>query len=448
MGLPGVTIDPHPMPRLAGEQGHRLVDAMRMQVVTPSDHVELLDLPIEQPLASWHDPRVSSRTDGTHRHIVRYAELGGSLFVIKELPDHLAMREYRILRHLADEGIPSVVAVAFATDRGEPNNGEGLLVTRHLDFSLPYKTLFTGREAIPQLHVKMLDSLVGLLVRGHVAGFFWGDCSLSNTLFRRDAGLLSAYVVDVETGEVHDKLSDGQRAHDVTIAQENLAGGLFDLLASGRLRDVDPIAIADLLAERYEQLWSEVTSSEVFRGDERYRIDQRIRRIHDLGFDIAELEVLSTQEGNRVRLTPRVVENSYWAPRLAALTGLRTQENQARRLLNDIDQFRAWQATTVPMPDGLAAARWLEQIFEPTIAAIPVELRGKLEPAELYHQVLEHRWFLSEARGFDVGLGEAVRSYVNNVLLFAPDERVVHDQPTTQVPIIGLTVEPVSATAD
>ena len=407
---------------------------MRIHVATPVDHTALFDLPLELPLVEWVDPRISNRTDGSHRHVVRFAELGGVLYVVKELPEHLAEREYTILRHLDETEIPAVQAVAFATDRGERANGEGLLITRHLDFSLPYKVFFSGREAIPQLHDRMLDALVGLLVRAHVAGLFWGDCSLSNTLFRRDAGALSAYVVDVETGELHARLSDGQRRFDVEIAAENLAGGLYDLLASGRLRDVDPIATAEQLTTRYENLWSEITSSEVFRGDERFRIDQRIRRIHDLGFDVAELEVLSATDGNRLRLTPRVVENSYWAPRLAALTGLRAQENQARRLLNDFEQFRAWQST--PLPDGLAAARWLERVFEPTIAAIPDDLRGKLEPAELFHQVLEHRWFLSEAQGFDVGLAQAVRSYVTNVLLFAPDERVVHDPPTTQLPVI------------
>lgn len=42
----------------------------------------------------------------------------------------------------------------------------------------------------------LLDAISGLLVQLHLAGTFWGDCSLSNTLFRRDAGALQAYLVD------------------------------------------------------------------------------------------------------------------------------------------------------------------------------------------------------------------------------------------------------------
>jgi hypothetical protein len=63
-----------------------------------------------------------------------------------------------------------------------------------------------------------------------------------------------------------------------------------------------------------------------------------------------------------------------------------------------------------------AARRWLIDVFEPTIAAVPSELRGRLEPAELFHQVLDHRWYLSEAAGHDVGLNEAVKSFIRTVL--------------------------------
>ena len=106
-----------------------------------------------------------------------------------------------------------------------------MLITRHLDFSLPYRSLFSG-PGVPDLRNSLLDALAELLVRIHLAGFFWGDCSLSNTLFRRDAGTLSAYLVDAETGELHPQLSDGQRAHDLQVAEENVAGELLDLEAA------------------------------------------------------------------------------------------------------------------------------------------------------------------------------------------------------------------------
>jgi hypothetical protein len=77
------------------------------------------------------------------------------------------------------------------------------------------------------------------------------------------------------------------------------------------------------------------------------------------------------------------------------------------------------------VPESVAVHRWLADVFEPTIAAIPTELWGKRQAAELFHEVLEHRWFLSQERGEDVGLPAAIESYVENVLRHAPDERAV-----------------------
>ena len=137
-----------------------------------------------------------------------------------------------------------------------------MIVTRHLDYSVPYRSLLMGRGLeIPYLGDRLLDALVALLVRIHLEGFFWGDCSLSNTLFRRDAGALQAYIIDVETAEHHQMLTDGQRQFDVMLATDNVAGGLLDLQAGGRLTSgIDPIDFAIAIEGRYKALWTEITS--------------------------------------------------------------------------------------------------------------------------------------------------------------------------------------------
>jgi len=70
------------------------------------------------------------------------------------------------------------------------------------------------------------------------------------------------------------------------------------------------------------------------------------------------------------------------------------------------------------------------------VRAVPKSMRGKLEPAELYHEVLEHRWFLSENRRFDVGLVDAVHSYVTKVLPTKPDEAAILGIDTQQMPVV------------
>lgn len=406
---------------------------MRLQIATPSEHPHIATLPFTERLDDWDLPHMHGVL-GLHRHVVRLIELDGTSYVIKELPDDLVAREYRLLRELAEAGLPTAEVVAAVT--GKVDDVDGMLVTRHLDYSIPYRTLLAGRGiSIPYLSERVLDALVGLLVRLHLGGFFWGDCSLSNTLFRRDAGALSAYVIDMETGELHRELSPGQRSLDLQVATENVAGGLLDLEAGGTLQaDIDPMDIALQIEDRYHRLWDELTSAHEFNRGEAFLIDQRLERLHELGYDVEEMDIVDDVEGDRLRFIPRVVEHGFHRDRLKNLTGLETSENQARRLLGDIRSFGAElqkeraAASAVtgmplrPMAENVVAVRWLDDRFEPLIAQVPVSLFEKLEAAEIYHQLLEHRWYLSESRGADVGLEEALQSYIIDVLVDAPDE--------------------------
>ena len=391
-------------------------------------HPELLDLPWDVPLAQWPVDRLVGLPRGISRHVVRFVRLDRTVFAVKEIGHWSAEREYALLRALGRSSVPAVLPVGIVEGRRSAT-GEELetaLLTEHLQFSLPYRALFS-QTLQPSTALRLLDALAVLLVRLHLAGFYWGDCSLSNTLFRRDAGSFSAYLVDAETTERHDVLTPGQRSYDVSMARTNIIGELMDLQAGELLDSVlDPIATGDTIVERYEALWSALTGRQTVRVGERYKVDARIRRLNELGFDVDELEVLRDADGTHVQVQPKVVDAGHHARRLLRLTGLDVEENQARRLLNDLDSYRAATAED-DEPEEFVAHDWLAAVFRPVVAAIPRELRGKLEGAEVFHEVLEHRWFLSEASGHDVGMLPAARSYVQNVLPRKPDERAVLD---------------------
>src|SRR5919198_5160805 len=246
---------------------------------------ELLDLPFGQPLEAWDDPRIVQVPRGISRHVVRFVRIQNQIFAVKEATERYVLREHLLLSELAARSVPVVEAFGTVTDRRTAAGEElgGLLITRHLPFSLPYRSLFTGR-GVPNLRSRLLDSLAELFVRIHLAGFFWGDCSLSNTLFRRDAGALAAYLVDAETGELHPRLTDGQRSHDIEIATENIAGEMFDLQAAGLLSEsVDVLEAVRSFRPRYDSLWAELTDDVVVPPGENYRINARLRRLNELG---------------------------------------------------------------------------------------------------------------------------------------------------------------------
>ncbi len=406
---------------------------MKIQIAQPSQHPDFLDLPWDSPLEEWRSPRMVTVARGISRHVVRFVDYGGVIYALKETQRSFADKEYRLLRKLDGHSLPVVEAVGVVTGRDIGNDSEmdAILITKHLSYALPYRTLFSG-QGINDLRNDLLNALADLLVRMHIAGFFWGDCSLSNTLFRRDAGGLAAYLCDAETGELHTRLTDGQRRYDIDVAETNIAGELMDIQEGfGLAAGLDPVTIANCLPVRYEMLWDELNKEESFAAGEQYLVEARIRRINELGFDVKEVELRSTDKGQHVFLHTHVVEQGYHAKQLQSLTGLDVQENQARRLLNDLTGYRAKfeEEAGRAFPMSLVAYRWLSEVFEPTIESIPEPHRSKLEPAEMYHQFLDHRWYLSESKGKDVGQADAVRSFVEIVLKDKPSERGLADRP-------------------
>jgi hypothetical protein len=411
---------------------------MALEITAARPDPALLDLPWRVPLEEWPEDILAALPRGISRHVVRFVRLSGRVLAVKEIKTDLARREYELLRALGRLDMPCVEPFAVVSGRVATDGREldACLVTRHLQFSLPYRALYS-QSLRKGTATRLIDALAVLLVRLHLAGFWWGDVSLSNTLFRRDAGAFAAYLVDAETGELRQRLSDGQREHDLEIARVNIAGELMDLEAGGLLQeDRDPVEVSERIMTRYRELWAELTGPELIRDGERWRVEDRMRRLNALGFDVDELEITTDIDGTSIRIQPKVVDSGHHSRRLLRLTGLDVRENQARRLLNDLDAFAA--ATGRQGEDEeIVAHEWLTRVYEPVTRRVPRELLAKLEPAEIFHEVLEHRWYLAERARHDIPMDEAIADYVASVLPGKPDEEAVLGVDTRELPVIA-----------
>ncbi len=384
---------------------------------------DLLRLPWHTPLAEWPTEHLVALPRGISRHVVRFIQVADDIVAAKEILEQVAVDEYRLLTELRKLGVPCVEPLGVVLGRtGDDGPLDPVLLTKHLPFSLPYRALFY-RGIKADTVQRLLDAMVVLLARLHLSGFYWGDVSLSNILFRRDAGEFAAYLVDAETGELHERLTDGQREHDLDIATTNLYGEFLDLEAGGMLDEsLEPAWLVRTIIERYHQLWGELTDVEEFDESEMYRLEGRVRRLNTLGFDVAEIEVSTSPDGRKVRMKPKVVDAGHHTRRLMRLTGLDAEEHQARRLLNDMDTFRASLRTN--LPESVLAHKWLMEVFEPAINAIPEDLTGKRDPAQFFHEMLDYRWYQSQRENRNVPTDEAVQGYIHDVLRGLPDEHL------------------------
>ena len=405
-----------------------------LSITTRQGHPDFLDLPWDRPLGRWEEAtdRLIRVRRGLSRHIVRMVQYEGGVYALKETEHPLADHEYRVLRWLEDSRLPAVRAVGVVSGRrgSDGSDLKAVLITRFLDFALPYQYLF--RTASPAvLRDRLLDAAVVLLTRLHLEGVFWGDISLANILFRRDAGALMAYLVDAETAECLPLLEDARREHDLAIGVENIAGGLYDAICGGLLeRDIDPLEIANELASRYRRVWAELTREDEIAAHERWRINERIERLNAMGFDVEELSLVQSSDGTRLKMRPIVVEEGHAHLRLRKLTGLEVQENQARTLLNALDAYGLLlerEAGKV-LPEAVKAYRWLSERYEPVIEAIPSRFRDRLDDAELIYEFIEHRFARSVAAGRQIENDEAMVTFITDVLEGLPQERRLIEQ--------------------
>ncbi len=287
----------------------------------------------------------------------------------------------------------------------------GAVITRYVRHAFPYRNLLAG-PGFGARREQMLDAVAGLLVELHLAGCYWGDCSLSNVLYRYDAGEIEAIMIDAETSELHETLSDGQRDQDLEIMRVNLAGEMADIAAmSGADLDKADLHLGEDIIERYYALWEELNKDLVITRDEGYRIRERIGRLNELGFSVQDVDLEPTDSGNLVKMTTHVGGRTFNSDRLYSLTGVEASENQASVILGDLNYYLAKEGATSASGKSVGTIQWLTSWFEPIVERISEIWYGD-DPVQGYCDFLRHRMILATERQKDVDNDEAFESWV------------------------------------
>ena len=363
-------------------------------------HPDFLDLPWSEPIEQWPDEVTVDLPTGIHRHPVVFVPYRRDIYAIKELPLKVARHEYAMLRELRETHAPTVEPVGIVErpwlDRH--TEGAGAVITRYLDYSMSYRELLEG-DGFGARRTQMVNAFANLLAELHLLGCFWGDASLSNVLYRFDAEALQVTMVDAETVEMHDELTDGQRLHDIEIAVINIAGGMSDIAAAGGNVDSPDLELGEDIAASYHQLWDELTGAEAAGTDERYRINDRVARLNDLGYEVEDIEI--SPDGGGIRFRLKVGGRRFHATRLRDLTGVEATERQARVILGDLRYYQARATDKSPTGKAVANVQWRVGVFEPFLERIK-EAAPMSNPVQSYADFLNHRYLMATEAGHDI----------------------------------------------
>jgi hypothetical protein len=148
-----------------------------------------------------------------------------------------------------------------------------------------------------------------------------------------------------------------------------------------------------------------------------------MRALHDLGFAVEEVAITIDGDTQMISFQPKLVAAGYHTQRLREVVGLDAEELQAKRLLASFDRYNA-RENTAGIATNEMAKRWISEVFEPIINRVPDHMKGRVERAQMFHEILENRWYLSEKAGHDVGLEEATDNYCEEILPLRRDSGV------------------------
>jgi hypothetical protein len=144
-----------------------------------------------------------------------------------------------------------------------------------------------------------------------------------------------------------------------------------------------------------------------------------------------------------------VTTRRYHASELERRTRLRTLEGQARILLHDLGEYQAWlefyEGRSIDNEE--AAARWLREVYRPTLARISELVGPDRDLVQAYCDVLEHKWLLSEQAKRDVGLEAAIQSYLAEGAP-APERPSTAPPDAAEAALDGLDIDDDVAVAD
>lgn len=419
------------------------------------DWTRLRTLPWGTPLEEWEHlgaPLLAVRR-GESRHVVRFAEVKGRRYALKETSPEAAEREIRVLAELRHRGIQALEPVGWIVVAGAPiaagefggrtlylSGDVGYCITRLAERVLPQSLLYRY-PFTPENKRLLWNAVAELLVSLHSAGCFWGDPSLANILMDLRGRQLAAVLADAETAElVPGPLGEGMRRQDLDALAESLVWQAEDIRIARGLPEAATLVtegdVADIVS-RYEGLRAEreharrgaaALADPIFGRLQ--EVERRVRALAALGYGVRALrwhapappvpvELADAPPGtDEQELQVATLRPGWYVVQLRELLGEEVPAAYAWRLYHHLSMHKWLLSERAGRDVGMeaAAADWREHISAPTLSFLRsyVGQEADINANALYAAfaaILDRAWYLSQEQGRPVPTEEAAMDY-------------------------------------
>jgi len=374
-----------------------MLRSYQLTLSATAEHLDILKtLPWHLPLEGWHHHGVRQLQirSGWSRHVVIFIERERRRYAIKQTSPEIARHEIDNFRQLQKLELPTLLPVAHvAADHGKvmvstavgmqmETEATGFTVTQLAERVLPDSLLYR-RDFGEASRLIFLDAAVELFVLLHLHHVYWGDASLANMLMHfsrmpnpplRPRRVIQAVLADAETVEICTSLSQARRQQDLDHFLESMQWLEADLEAEGKpARAFSAAADGAYVQRRYQELYSIYLEMREFEKITQLNIDEHLPRFYKPG--------------------------------------------ASRILLKHIEEHRWYLGERSKKEIGVieAAQDWLQNIYAPVCeffdhSGLYDDFPSKTA-ADLYLDIMENKYLLSQRAGKDVGIAPAVEDY-------------------------------------
>lgn len=384
-------------------------------------------LPWELPLGDWRDSSKVKHLNirkGLSRHLVIFVEVDRFKLAIKETSARTACKEIAHFEEMQRRQIPTLLPIGTVIRTEAPmfestpfgvqkiENRIGHTITLLAEKVLPDSLLY-GRGFKTENRNKIWNAVARLFATLHLNGIYWGDASLANMLiqFRKERvpklgkiTVIKAYLSDAETVEIPGFLSDSLKEMDLEFFFESMDWVLEDLRQAGITRGpLDTATDKKYIRHQYDKLIA----------------------IHD--------EIVEFERKTHLKVKAQMGEFS--------------EEGYSETMLKHIEEHKWYIAENddgaVSLPQ--AARDWYINVFLPICNSFKdqnllEQFPGKTA-TDLYVEIMQNKYFLSEKEGGDVGFLFALEDYCQKYGLEVSDSDIFSQLRKAVLSILGTKEE-------